>query len=380
MKIFVVVPYLTNFGGATRYAWDMAEFLSDQGDDVTMVSLHADRNLYPENKLKIIDISDKSNLTQSIKFWINLSKIRRDLYNLIQKEKPDVVLFNHFPCTLWAQKVGNIPMLGYPQDINLLYTDTYINNLPTGKRWIWRIMRYFIRGYDKKCWKNFDQIVCNSEYSAKQISKIYHVNPVVIYQGTNMDVFTTKNNVKERSILSMGDTYIRRADLLIKAAKKLKQKRDDFEIWIVGNKGELSKNLENLASKLELEKTVKFYGRVSDEKLAELHSKSLSVVHLVKEAPFGNIVTEAMACGSPVISWVPGGPAEAITHEKDGFLIQENDEQSLIYYIEKFLDEPNLSEKMGKEARSKVLKKFDEINCKQQMRELMQKWRSKKQF
>ena len=50
-----------------------------------------------------------------------------------------------------------------------------------------------------------------------------------------MDVFTTKNNVKERSILSMGDTYIRRADLLIKAAKKLKQKRDDFEIWIVGN-------------------------------------------------------------------------------------------------------------------------------------------------
>ena len=120
----------------------------------------------------------------------------------------------------------------------------------------------------------------------------------------------------------------------------------------------MSKNLENLASKLELEKTVKFYGRVSDEKLAELHSKSLSVVHLVKEAPFGNIVTEAMACGSPVISWVPGGPAEAITHEKDGFLIQENDEQSLIYYIEKFLDDPNLSEKMGKEARSKVFEKI----------------------
>ena len=42
-------------------------------------------------------------------------------------------LFNHFPCTLWAQEVGNIPMLEYPQDINLLDTDTYINNLPTGK-------------------------------------------------------------------------------------------------------------------------------------------------------------------------------------------------------------------------------------------------------
>ena len=196
MKIFVIVPYLTNFGGATRYALDMAEFLSDQGDDVSMVSLYADRNIFPENKLKIIDISDKSNLTQSIKFWINLSKIRRDLYNLIQKEKPDVVLFNHFPCTLWAQKVDNIPILGYPQDINLLYTDTYINNLPTGKRWIWRIIRYFVRCYDKKSWKNFDQVVCNSEYSAKHISKFYDVDPLVIYQGTNTDVFTTQNNVK----------------------------------------------------------------------------------------------------------------------------------------------------------------------------------------
>ena len=82
---------LTNFGGATRYAWDMAEFLSDQGDDVTMVSMYADRNHYPENQITKLDISNKANLTQSIKFWINLSKIRRDLYNLIQKEKPDVV-------------------------------------------------------------------------------------------------------------------------------------------------------------------------------------------------------------------------------------------------------------------------------------------------
>ena len=117
----------------------------------------------------------------------------------------------------------------------------------------------------------------------------------------------------------MGDTYIRRADLLIKAAKKLKQKRDDFEIWIVGNKGELSKNLENLASKLELEKTVKFYGRVSDEKLAELHSKSLSVVHLVKEAPFGNIVTEAMACGTPVAAFPVNGPIDIINLGVSGF-------------------------------------------------------------
>lgn len=378
MKIFVIVPYLTTIGGAARYAWELSEFLSDQGDNVYVISLYTDRSLYVENKVKIIDIADDSGLTQTIKFWINLSKIRKDIANLIRKEKPDVVLFNHFPSTLWAQKIDDIPILGYPQDINLLYTDTYINNLPTGKRWIWRILRYFVRIYDIKKWKSFDQIICNSKYSAKQISKVYGVTPIVIYQGTNTQIFSPKDVDKKRSILSMGDTYIRRADLLIKSARILKQKRDDFEIWIVGNKGELGKSLENLVQKLDLEQTVKFFGRVSDEKLAELYSQSLAVVHLVKEAPFGNIVTEAMSCGTPVISWKPGGPEESISHSEDGFLIPENDEQNLIKYIETFLNNPNLSIEMGKKARFKVLNYFDDVKCKNQIRTLMQEWLVKK--
>jgi len=75
MKIVVVVPYLKSFGGASRYAWELSEYLATQGDDVIITSLYTDKTAYSsDTKLKIIDFGDEKNLTQSLNFWINLKK------------------------------------------------------------------------------------------------------------------------------------------------------------------------------------------------------------------------------------------------------------------------------------------------------------------
>ena len=77
MKIVVVVPYLKSFGGASRYAWELSEYLSTQGDDVVIASLYTDKTVYnSDTKLKTIDFGDEKNLTQSLNFWINLKKIQ----------------------------------------------------------------------------------------------------------------------------------------------------------------------------------------------------------------------------------------------------------------------------------------------------------------
>ena len=46
MKIVVVVPYLKSFGGASRYAWELSEYLATQGDDVVVTSLYTDKTTY----------------------------------------------------------------------------------------------------------------------------------------------------------------------------------------------------------------------------------------------------------------------------------------------------------------------------------------------
>ena len=379
MKIVMVMPYLKSIGGAARYGWELSEYLASRGDEVILVSLYTDRKLFSTKKnIRIVDLSDEQSLTQSIKFWFNLGKIRKKLSDFIKKEKPDIIFFNHYPSTMWAQKFDNIPTLCYPQDINLLYTDTYINNLPFSKRIPWRFIRLFVKFYDKSKWKHFDEVICHSNFTARNVRKFYNINPKVMLLGTDTTKFSPKSTAKSNCILTLGDTKIRRADLLLKATAKLSTKRKDFKIWIVGSKGQLDKELKNLTKKSNLSEQVVFFGKVSDEKLAELYSQALVVVHLVKEAPFGLIVTESMSCGTPVISWKPGGPEETIIHGETGFLIQENDEKNLISYIEKFLDSPELSSTMGSKARNRVIENFDLLNHHKQMREHLQDWVNKK--
>jgi len=376
MKIVVVIPYLKSIGGAGRYAWELCEYLASCGDDVIVASLYTDKTLYkPENKIRVIDLGNEKSLTQSIKFWLELRKTSRLLHKLIDQEQPDVVFFNHYPCTMWVEKYDNIPTICYPQDINLLYTNTYIKNLTTKIRISWEIIRLFVRFYDRYKWKFFDQVICHSKFTAQNVKKHYGVNPEVIYLGTNTNVFSpTKDCVKKNAILTLGDSKIRRADLLIKAASKLLKKRNDFEIWIVGNTGKLDTELKSLAKTINVEKNVKFFGKISDAELAKLYSESLVTVHLVKEAPFGLIVIESMSCGTPVISWKPGGPEETIIDGETGFLISENNEKKLVEKIELFLNDHKLSSTMGKNGILRVKTIFDLEQHHQTMRNLLLSW------
>ena len=165
MKIVLVLPHLTRIGGAARYAWELGEFLTGKGDEVIIVSLYTDEKLYNSQKIKIINLADRTFLPQSIKFWTNLQSIREKLSNIVKKEKPNLVLFNHFPSTLLAQKFDQIPVLCCPQDVELLYSDTYIKNLSVFTRTFWKFFRLFVRYDDKTKWKNFDHVICNSNFS-----------------------------------------------------------------------------------------------------------------------------------------------------------------------------------------------------------------------
>jgi glycosyltransferase involved in cell wall biosynthesis len=379
MKVAIIAPGLPNKGGAARFTWEFSEYLASQNDDVTIISLYSDRDLFKEkNNLKIIDLADKNSMTQSIKFWVNLSKTRRKIKQLINNLNPDVILFMNFPATLWAQKFGKIPVLCYPQDINLLYTNTYIKNLSKGKYFLWIILRQIIRKIDKNRWKNFDEIICHSNFSAENISKTYNVETKIIFLGTRTNIFRPTSKQKKNVILSIAAQKTQRNEFLIYSIEKLLKEENNFELWIVGSSGEHDEELKKIVKDLKLLDKIKFFGKVSDEELIDLYSQSLAVIHLVKQPPFGLIVTESMACETPVIACHPGGTDETIIHNETGFLINENDQNAIIKYIKKFLEDPELSMKMGKKGRERI-QKFFELNSKNgELRLLMKKWISDK--
>ena len=372
MKAVIVLPYLKSMGGASRYGWELAEFMASHGDNITVTSITSDRSLYKSHEsISIVDLADDSFLPQTIKYWFNFSKIRKNLKSLILKINPDVIIFINWPTSMWVDNYNDIPVVFSPLDIQILYSDTYTKNLKSYVNLLWKFIRYFVRIYEKNNWKYFDSIIASSKFTARHIYDKYKMNSEVIYLGANKIFFNDNMISKSKSILCLGDIKARHASFLIETAYKLSKKRNDFEIWIAGDKGIHGNELKKLSEELGISNIVKFFGKVTDEKLASLYANASVFTHLVKDAPFGMQVTEAMASGTAVISWKPGGPEESITQNETGYLISQFNYTELIRHIELFLDNPNLSIEMGKKAKLRAEKYFQSSDIYNQIRNFM---------
>ena len=372
MKAVIVLPYLKSRGGASRYGWELAEFMASHGDNITVTSITSDRSLYKSHvSISIVDLADDSFLPQTIKYWFNFSKIRKNLKSLILKINPDVIIFINWPTSMWADNYNDIPVVFSPLDIQILYSDTYTKNLKSFVNLLWKFIRYFVRIYEKNNWKYFDSIIASSKFTARHIYDKYKMNSEVIYLGANKIFFNDNMISKSKYIFCLGDIKARHASFLIETAYKLSKKRNDFEIWIAGDKGIHGNDLKKLSEELGITNIVKFFGKVSDEKLASLYANASVFTHLVKDAPFGMQVTEAMASGTAVISWKPGGPEESITQNETGYLISQFNYTELIKHIELFLDNPNLSIEMGKKAKLRAEKYFQSSDIYNQIRNFM---------
>jgi glycosyltransferase involved in cell wall biosynthesis len=68
---------------------------------------------------------------------------------------------------------------------------------------------------------------------------------------------------------------------------------------------------------------VEFIGEVAEAQKAELLGGAQALLFPIDwPEPFGMVVIEAMACGTPVIAWNQGSVPELIEHGKSGFIVE----------------------------------------------------------
>jgi UDP-glucose:tetrahydrobiopterin glucosyltransferase len=77
--------------------------------------------------------------------------------------------------------------------------------------------------------------------------------------------------------------------------------------------------------------TITYHGLLPDHRLAQILGKAIAMLVTPKwvEA-FGLTVIEALSCGTPVVAYAQGGPAEIIEHGKNGFLVAPNDMPAMV--------------------------------------------------
>ena len=169
--------------------------------------------------------------------------------------------------------------------------------------------------------------------------------------GVDCELFRykpVKKNEKIRFLFVGGITIRKGVPLLLKAWQQINSK--DAELILVGWGDE--KIIESLSKY----KNVKFLGKINHRNLPAIFSSANVFIFPSYFEGFGLVILEALSAGLPVITTEATAGPDIIRHGKDGFIFPSGNLDSLVSYMNFFINnEPRLYE-MSYNAREKALK------------------------
>lgn len=168
-----------------------------------------------------------------------------------------------------------------------------------------------------------------------------------------------------KTVLAFGRFVEKKAPhLTILAFNKVLQKVPDAKLIIAGD-GPLLGVTKQIAKSLGIESHISFPGILNHEELKEAMRNSCCFVqHSIKAANGDsegtpNSLIEAGSAGLPIIATKHGGILDVVSHDEDGFLVEEGDIEKMADYVSELLLNPHKASHMGKMARGKMAKTCD---------------------
>lgn len=127
-------------------------------------------------------------------------------------------------------------------------------------------------------------------------------------------------------------------------------------LTIVGD-GPQREHLEQFCIDNELN-TVEFLGARDDIEDILSNTDVFVLSSIAEGIPM--TILEAMSASTPIVSTAVGGIPEVVDSGHEGYLIENQNAEALAQALMKYIEKPELIAKHGKNARAKVLNKFNE--------------------
>ena len=182
----------------------------------------------------------------------------------------------------------------------------------------------------------------------------------------------------EKRVISVARySYEKGIDLLLKAWSIAEKQVSDWRLDVFGDGDRAA--YEQLIDELKIDRTrCQLHGRTNNVENEYVNS-SIFVLSSRFEG-FGMVLTEAMACGLPVVAFdCPWGPRSIIKDGKDGLLVENSNPNDLSVCILKVIKDTDLRFSLAKNAASNVMR-FKIDNIAQQWLQLFDSLFSSKTF
>jgi len=353
-KVALVHEYLTQHGGAEKTFEAIAE-------------LFPDAPIYTG----VYDPKNFSDLVNKRKIYYPKNFIFKSLTKYVTPLMPLVfegfdlreydIILSDGHC--WAKGV-----LTKPGQLHVSYIHTpprflYKYSVESTKRNKWyfkpavSVIDMFLRAWDFAAAQRPNFLLANSDEVRKRIKKFYNRDSQVMYPPVEVAQIGPK--VKAGT----GDYYLalgrlvayKNFDVLIEAFNILKLP------LIVAGTGLEEAKLKSIAGP-----TIKFEGRVSEERKKELLQNCLGVINPVEDEDFGVVPVEAMSYGKPVLTHKSGGHLETIVENESGMFFEDKSPEKLAEKIKEFdstikagrFDPVKMSQKVQKFSKERFQKEF----------------------
>ena len=201
----------------------------------------------------------------------------------------------------------------------------------------------------------------NSKVDINAQMKVPLERMTVVPVGVDASVFRPYDDVVKKKgrlmVTSSSDVPMKGLVPLLEAIAKLRTERD-IDLVVIGQpkaKGRVATAIERLG----LGDIVTTISGVSDDALARLYGEAeVAIVPSLYEG-FSLPAIEAMSCAMPVVATTGGALPEVVgVSGETGLLVEPNNPEALVEAIGRLLDDPALRERLGANARERVMERF----------------------
>jgi glycosyltransferase involved in cell wall biosynthesis len=141
----------------------------------------------------------------------------------------------------------------------------------------------------------------------------------------------------------------------LRAFARLNERHPTARLILAGPDAGLGERLQRLARELTIESSVDLPGKIAPERVPEVLAGASVFLNTTKAESFGLAVMEAAAAGIPIVSSPAGELAERWTDDRDSLLAPVGDVEAFAKALERVLTEPDLAERLTREAKRHAL-------------------------